>query len=145
MSARADTRHRAPREPRAPHALRSVELDQLPRQPRYSGNYEADVERLMATLSPETRRAVDGVWRLGGRELTPTTLLKVAAATEANADCILLWCGYARIARGRYRPAGGPVTVLIDRYDTETLAVFRLFQRHWPDFQSRAVLTGASV
>lgn len=122
-----------------------VSLDELPRQPRYNGNYANDTEELMQMLSPQTRQAANGAWALGGRALSTGTIRKVAEAADANIDSVLMWCGYVHVGRGRYVRFEEACLALIDRYNSESIAIFRLFRRHWPNFQTDVRLTGAVV
>lgn len=122
-----------------------VSLDELPRQPRYNGNYDNDTKELMRMLSPQTRQAANGAWALGGRALNTATIRSVAEAAEANVDSVLMWCGYVHVGRGRYVRFEEAGVALIDRYNSESIAIFRLFRRHWPNFPTDVRLTGTVV
>lgn len=123
--------------------MRAVDPNTLPRQPKLTGDYGADLASLKAALSPET-------WTtMHLPDPGPPRLMRLrerARARVANEEAVLLWNGLVKTAERkwttRWRIAD---TVLIDFFDTETVAVARFMFLHRDGFRAHIRLTGETA
>lgn len=123
--------------------MRTVDPATLPRQPRFTNDYNTDIGLLRQTLSPDTWRAMrlpdPGAPRMmRWREL--------AQMYGANVEAVLLWNGLAKRVEGKWTSRLDDLdTVLVDFYDTETIAVARFMFLHHPGFRAGIRLVGEGV
>ena len=123
--------------------MRTVDPASLPRQPRFTGDYTKDLALLRDAMSPQTW----GAMRLP--DPGPPRMMRwreLAQMHDANVDAVLLWNNIAKRVDGKWTSQLDDLdTVLIDCYDTETIAVARVMVAHRPGFHAGIRLVGEGV
>jgi hypothetical protein len=120
--------------------MRIVDPATLPRQPKFTGNYGRDLALLRATLSPQT-------WEVMHLPpLVPGGLARLkerARIMDANEEAVLLWNNKVKQADQKWTSHWRQAeTVLIDFFDTESIAIARWMYLHRDGFKAHIRLTG---